>query len=480
MYKYLILFLLSFCVVYGQSDNTGEFFKELIAGSKDLSEYVPPGELSKSQRLNISYENIQNKFLISYDIDEKVKQQLRSGAFQYELIKESLNNNYLKVTFSVPGLKYEKDFYFHNGRLISPVTYHTLNWRMYKSKYFTIYVSDTTLLNRYSVELLDGYVISMLELLQVDSTDRSLLEKEKIIYVLCKDQEEIKTITGFDTRGLYILAYDEVVTTFNCHFHELSHLMINYKLKTLPLYTLPFFQEGFAAATGGRGGIRRNIILDTGHYLHSSGITPFNSILTHKEFLAEDASVSYPVAALYTSYLLNSFGVNSFLKLYRDYSGSFSKVSSLSSEMITLPPVEDFEKFVINYQRRGGITIENDEQFTTFYDGNYLIMSESDNYYKFSVQKNFSIKEAEAPGYRSKKFAELFPGTRYQGEKYAVTVSEAEININNLYTNILMATYYAGFSGNFRQVPSENGFFTFYVEKDIFEEDLKTLEINIH
>jgi hypothetical protein len=481
--RYFYIFLLFSNLLYAQevSPLVQSFFEKLIAGDTDLSEYVLPEELNKSNRLNISYDGITNKFLISYDIDEEVKSNIKKRSLKYELSRLELKTNYSRVTFSLPDMNYQKDFYFYSDRLISPVAYYSLNWSSYESRYFRFIISDTTLFNRYSAELLDSYVGNMLGLLQVDNADRKLLEKEKILYIICKDPDEIKTITGFNTMGIYIMAYDEIITTINCHFHEVSHLLMNFKLKQLPLYTLPFLREGFASSTGGRGGIGRNIILDTGHYLHSSGFIPFNSILTYNEFFSEDASVTYPVSAIYSFYLLNTYGVNSYLSLYEKYSGDFNHVNNLEVDMISLPPVADFEKFIAGYNPRGGIMISNNEMFTTFYEGNYYKIAESENYYKFFVQKNLTLRASVPPlNYISKKFRELFPGSVYNGDKYAITANANEISIHNLYTNILISSYYSGFTAELGKVPEEEGFLVFYVDKKIFEEDIKTLTASFY
>ena len=46
-----------------------EFISKLIKNSNDLEKFVLSQELKISKRLNIKYEGVKNKFLISYDID---------------------------------------------------------------------------------------------------------------------------------------------------------------------------------------------------------------------------------------------------------------------------------------------------------------------------------------------------------------------------------------------------------------------------
>ena len=189
----------------------------------------------------------------------------------------------------------------------------------------------------------------MIKLLQISDDRMNLLQKEKINYILCKDQNEIKKISGFDTRGIYILAYDEVITTFNTHYHELSHLLMNFKLQNLPLYTLPFFQEGFAVAVGGRGGIGRNILLNIGYFLEKSGYLKFNAILSKEDFMSENASMTYPAAGLYNYFLISNYGINSYINLYLKYSGTSKQVNEFIASKIFLPPVETYKKFLNDF-----------------------------------------------------------------------------------------------------------------------------------
>jgi hypothetical protein len=306
------------------------------------------------------------------------------------------------------------------------------------------------------------------------------LEEKKIIYILCKDDDEIKKITGFNTRGLYILAYDEIITTYNCHFHELAHLLINFKLKTLPLYTLPFFQEGFAVAAGGRGGLSRNVLFDAGYFLQKSGIIKFNSILTKEEFLSEDASVTYPVSGLYSLFLMKEYGIGSYLKLYRKYSGTENFTSGIKVNSLMLPPIGNFEKFADSMNSSGLMAIDvHDKNGKIISEGPFYSIRKTEDSYLISVRKNILLTPAvKSDEYISKKFSEVFPGVEYKGEKYLITAAAREVNIYNLYTNILIASYTAGFSLENKEVPAEKGFFKFMIRKEVFDENLESLSVS--
>ncbi len=77
--------------------------------------------------------------------------------------------------------------------------------------------------------------------------------------------------------------------------------------------------------------------------------------------------------------------------------------------------------------------------------------------------------------YVSKKFVEQFPNINYQGQKYLITADKNEVNIYNLYTNSLIASYTMGFTIDAESVPIEDGYFSFYVKKDVFDENKSEL-----
>ncbi|MGE5401805.1 MAG: hypothetical protein ACM3S2_15500 [Ignavibacteriales bacterium] len=478
----LLIFSLSI-PLKAQEQNGSEinsFFRSLISGSKDLAGYVLPSELAKSQRLGISYNEAPDKFLISFDIDASVKEKIRNGNNSYEVLKENLEDGFTKAVFQVKKLNYKKDFYFRNGKLVSGTLYFTRNWKNYTTGYFDFYISDTSYFNDYSARELETFVEGLCDLLKLDNRDKEILQKNKIIYILCRNAEEIERLTGFNTRGIYLLAYDEVVSTYNCHFHELAHLLMNFKLRNLPLYTLPFFQEGFATAVGGRGGIRRSVLLDIGCFLQKSGYIPFNSILTRKEFSSEDASTAYSVSALYNMYLLQEYGIEPYLKLYRNYSGSDSLVSGLKPESIQLPPNERFNSFLNRYENRSGISFE--EKGTPaklIYEGKSGRIYEGGNFYKIRLRSNMLFSQQDTLyNYISKKFTELLPKTTYRGAKYLITADKKEVNVYNLYTNDLIALYSTGYSLNNMDVPVKDGYFDFYLNKSVFDEDLEYLQVS--
>ena len=259
-------------------------FIKLLVNNGDISEFIDPQALYFSNRLGIQYQNVINKFLISYDIEDEIRGQIKNHHLDYQTEITTLEDEYSLLSFQIPILDYHREFYFRGNLLVSPISYYTRNWFIKDSKHFRFILSDTLYWNSYCTENLEQFYQRTATLLGFSAKQEKLIEQQKIYYILCHDEAEIKDLTGFITRGMYNLANDIVITTFNAHYHELVHLLINFKLKNLPLYTSPFFQEGLAVALGGRGGKEPQVILNLGLFLQKSKMLSYQDILSKNNF----------------------------------------------------------------------------------------------------------------------------------------------------------------------------------------------------
>lgn len=265
IYAIVIGLLLILPIVHSQSVSN-KFIDALIYNKPEITDYVNKGELENSRRLGIQYNGVKNKFLIGNDIPEEIKAGIKSGKFKYDVSEKSLEDSFTEVTFKSPDANYSKVFYFDDG-FVTSSTYVSRNWVKKESKYFSFSIQEPKYFNDYCIKRLDQFVDMVADTLGFTITEKRILEKEKIGYVFCADENEVKNITGFSAKGMAMLGTDEVVTSYQTHFHEVAHILINYKLKNLGLYTLPFFMEGFAVAMGGRGGMAPRVVTDLGYYL---------------------------------------------------------------------------------------------------------------------------------------------------------------------------------------------------------------------
>lgn len=329
---------------------------------------------------------------------------------------------------------------------------------MLHGKYFDYFISNEIFFNTYCIKKLDDYVDKVALQLSISRSEKDALENKKILYVFCKDADEIKQITGYSSRGQYIINSDAVVTTYPCHFHEVSHFLINYKLKSLPLYTLPFIQEGLAVATGGRGGQSADVINDIGYYLVQNNITDYKSLFKIENFKNEDASISYPLAGLFSKYLLDK-NADDYLSFYRKYSGNIEVLSRINSESIDKETFNDFEKYLQSYKTNNGISFEEN----------------ADAFQIKTAVQFFLTPEIPLQNYSSIKFIELFKGREYKSEKYYFAIDTNEINIYNLYSNELIASYVNSFNKNPVKY-FQNNEFTFYIAKSLIYENINDLK----
>jgi len=487
------IIVISFFILFDSfvfpQDKQKEFIEALINNSENLEEYVDKDELTKSTRLGINYDSVMNKFLISYDIDEKIKAEVNKNGLKYEVKTNTLDNEYSLSEFYVPTLNYSKHFYFKNSKWISPVTYYSKDWATKTSKYFIFKISEPKYFNDYCVNKLDEFVDSLVALLEFDEHQKQLLEKEKIYYILCKDEKEIEEVTGFNTRGIFLTAFVEVVTTYNTHYHELAHLLMNYKLKNLSLYTLPFFQEGFAVAVGGRGGMAKRVVLDIGYYLQESGILTYDSIITNEGFYNEDASLTYPVAGLYNAFLLKELGAGQYLKLYRCVNTSIDNLDNILVSSLHLPDYTEFLFFLKDYSENPCIYVdENDTNKIYIELGNRdsLIVkagmfNKIKDYFKFSIRSPFVFSPQDfgvvSSNYISRDYIDITGDTSHISRvlKYGITADTNSVNLYNFYTNEVIASYIRNFTIDNKSVPLINSKYEFFIRDDVFENDLENV-----
>ncbi len=476
--KIIFFLLLFFPFAYTQTisnDRIDKIITLLITNSPDISNYINPNELKIAKRFGIEYEGIENKFLIANEIPKEFTNDLLTGTIKYEYKLEGLEDNFSLLTITIPTLTLKSEYFLKDSFLVTSTYYHARNWKTITSDHFQFFVSDETLFNDYSINLLEDFINRMTEILSFTVDERNKLKEKKIFYFLCRDEEEIQKVTGFATRGIFILAQDHVITTYNTHYHELLHFLINYKLRKLPLYTHPFLQEGFAVAFGGRGGLEAHTISEMGVFLIKSGFANYKELLSKLDFQKTDASISYPISGLYTEFLMKNIGIDNYLKLYRKYSGSSEKVLSEKINENDLLSDDKWNLFIDSLSSQNPIMI-NTELFVSDYKlitkQNDFEVYENEKEYLFKIRDTLLISTPTIlSNFKSKIFSQHFPNRKYNSEKYLIIANQNEISVYNLFTNNLIGKYVASFSLPPKTVPYKDGFYEFVIKKDLFDED---------
>lgn len=463
---FILLISALFVIPFSYSQKVANnFIDALINNTENISDFVDADERKRSKCFGINYTGIENKWLISFDIPDEIKQGFREGKFNYTLQTQQLENGFSVVTLAVGSPLYLQKFYFLNDKFVPPSRYFTTNWEDKRSKYFIFRISEPKYFNDYCIKRLDDFVDSLCTLLEIEPERKKLLEKEKIYYTFCVDENEVEKITGYKSKGMSVLAYDEVITAYQTHFHEVAHLLINYKLQNLGLFTLPFFLEGFAVAVGGRGGMAPRVVTDLGYYLQKTGFMTYDSLLTYESFYLQDPNMTYAISGLYNRFLIDELGGRKYLEMYKSFNGDLNFVSNIASGDVLLHPVQVFHNYLKKYDADRNLII---------YDPDWINSdtikgvwnTEIGDYYavRWCDHTDITIDNIIHTNYMSRKYSELFPGETYRNEKYSIiTDSRKSIKIFNLFNDELIASYDENFS------PGNKEYYRYFlVRKDLF------------
>lgn len=485
--KYL-MFGICCLLVFGQqtlsqpilSKSTAEtFFEKITKGNTDLSEFVLAEDLAMSKRLGITYDRAPNKFLIQNDIDPKIRRLVRLKRAKASHKVEPLVEGYSKFIYSVPEKEYEKAFFFKGDKLISRANYTTRDWQRVSTRFFSFIISHEADYNTYAVSLLEAFVEEMFVTLAISPADQEVLEREKIVYILCHSTDEMAEITGVANRGEYMLSHDQIISTFNCHRHEVAHLLMNYKLKRLPLYTHHLLQEGFACAFGGRGDKDPAVILNLGVFLQGSEFMDYNDLLAHQTFVENDPSLSYPLSGIYNRFLMAEWGLEKYLKFYLRHSGDSPDLSKYDVKPSELPPTEALTEFLSAYEESVAISFaEFDYTEKPMIKKKWGRVWDGGDQYHFMLKKPIRLRPKKPlKEFQSQEYQEMFPDDKYKGEKYILEVTDDEVKLFNFYTATLVVFYAKGLSLEPQDIRNAEGEFQFTLKKSVFDEDISKMKV---
>lgn len=470
----LLIFLLNFSLLAQSVPQ--KFFDALVYDKGNITDFINKETYTRSKCLGITYSGVKEKALLTFEIPEKMKEDIVSGKHKLEIF-ESTEGKYTVVNITIPGYNYGRTYYFDGGFI--PVSeYMTRQWGKLESRYFKFRLQDATFFNDYCVKRLDDFVDMMADTLGFTREEKELLAKEKILYTFCSDEKMVEKITGFRSKGMALLANEEIVTAYQTHFHEVAHILINYKLKNLGVYTLPFFMEGFAVAMGGRGGMAPRVVTDVGCFLQQTNFLTYDSIFTNEQFYSNDLNMSYAISGLYNMFLINEIGISKYLELYREVNGDLSYVNNIVISQIDLPSKEKFNTFLSEYSSQRIMYVNAKDTITAEPDtnessGNFII---SGNYINFVVKEKYSIgftEQLNPKDYYSRKFAELYKTDKKCILKYCFITGKEFIDIYNLYNDELIYSYSKGLSVNPISIPKTGKYYNFFIISSLFGRDFE-------
>ncbi len=466
-----------------------------------------PLVISASKRLGITFTDVRAKYDCASPV-HKYLEAIRDGIAEAKVVDISRHDDWAQLTvqlashsdsLSVTYYAVESD---DGWRLAAPIYLFTKGWRKQHTQYATIYYNDSSKINRHAYDALDRFVESQGRKLGLSDDDLALLESRKIDYFLC-NEDEIKKLTGYDTRGMGEFQYDAVITRHLPHEHELVHLLVNYALKKLPLYTLPFMQEGSACYLGGRWGRSREVIMYTGYINLAYDFCQMEDILTYNDFHATIGipDVSYPISALFVGYLIEKAGTVKFMELYLNLSGTDREIQSFDlayikktiEEVCGLPWAEiekGFEDYRKQYSHSGikpaEISPEGNPDIEISGEGSVVSVWDLGGKYHFDIQLSPDVKGGtvlfddssynQDAAYRGALFVEHHPQEKYNGEWFGLCFSPEEIGLYDYLCDKLQAKYIPSLSPHGDLLNPETGMLRFVLEKSaVVPADLKKL-----
>jgi hypothetical protein len=498
--------------LYAQPETVFDaYLQALVAEDWEKAEtYWLPEEIRTSKRLGIAYTGTKVKYDCASPVISALEG-IRSEDVKVSVTEIIHHDDWaqMSVQLTTPGDSAKVSYYLMKSegdwRLVSPLFIHTRNWRKHDTRYFTVRFSDASLINKHALEELDRFVVSVGKYLVLSPLEMQRLEEEKIDYYLC-GEEETKKLTGFSTPGMTNLQSDAIVSRHLPHYHEMVHLLMNYALKELPLYTLPCFQEGIAVCLGGRWGKSPGVIFQIGHFTLAQEIFQLEDVLSYDGFhrKVNNPDFSYPLSGIFVKFLIERFGMERFRPLYRGLSGAEATVRAFSvedvqskvskiCEMSWVDIGNEFagywEQFEFSGLVPGGYLVPNEPMMIVKSAGLYAQVWDLDDAYLFGIRamtdtpsgvilmKDSSWSVAES--YRSRLFAEHLPDAPYDGEVYGIQFSADDVGLYDYYTNNLVAKYVSSFSPSSDYWEPEERTIRFRLEKSVLRREISDFQLRL-
>ncbi|MCH8991468.1 MAG: hypothetical protein IIA44_06930, partial [Acidobacteria bacterium] len=319
------------------------YIDALRAGDWQVAEsHWVPHAIAAAHRLGISYEGIDAK----YDCTSPVVLALdaiRDGSIEVAIGAPGRVEDHVVVPVRLSGGEFGgagTEFPYHlvafqeTWRLTSLLDVKTRRWPTRTTRYVVLHYSDSSLVNGYALTEMDRFIDSLGRLLGLGADRMHRLEREKIDYYL-GTPADCERLAGVAVPGLTDLPSDAIITNTLPHRHEIVHLMINYRLGALPLYTLPWLQEGAAVSFGGRWGKSARVMVQLGGFVVTNELAPLEDLLAFRDFDGGGGNdMSFAASGLLVSCLVARHGVERFLSLYSRLSGDADEIQGWTSKEI--------------------------------------------------------------------------------------------------------------------------------------------------
>jgi hypothetical protein len=454
-----------------------------------------PEDLAASRRLAISYHDLPFK-LDSASLLVLEHERIQAGEISVSLGDISTEGSLARIRFDlqVGQQSATADYYAvradETWRFANPATALAAAWERQRTEFLDLYIQPPGRISLAAVRLLDDFIAATCGRLEIPADRVELLREQKIRYFL-GDEATVAVIVGAPTRGAALLQTDAVITSEPCHLHELAHLLVNFARQELPLYTLPFMQEGVAVALGGRWGRAPAVMQGLGRYTLQSGMLAWEELLTWDEFQGQAADWTYAPSGVLAGFLLETLGGARFLELYGKLSGGLADLRQLDRatilDMICLAAAMDLENLSARFSAHvdrlscGGVQPAGDGRGEIFaglqQDGVVVTVSQDDHWLYWELAgENLPAEWAVLwpdpgpdpdAGTPSRLFAERFPDREYRGELLALVCAPGEIGLYDFRTDLLTVKFVESFCPDRSLAGPEGALLPFKIRRDL-------------
>jgi hypothetical protein len=476
------------------------YFDLLKSGNLESAGFLwTPDVRERSSRLGISYQGAPLKVDCASPIVRNLEVMRNFLQPPVKDTKELMDGKFVRLEYSaivggelVNHLYYAEkdgDYYW----LTAPQDMYTELWPIRETKYLRLHIDPDRMrfIHNVGFDQADKFIEKTSLALGLSRADLRHLESVKIDYFYCGSDELVTELTGHKIKGMFDMPTGDIVSSFFPHFHEIVHLLTDYKLRDIPLYVQPIIREGLAVHYGGRWGKAPESMDQLGTYLLQQDIISLDSLLSMNGFQDNASSgIAYPVAGMFAGFLLERIGQDKFLNLYRSLAADFETVYSMTIEqtqsaILAAAGGDSWQKLSAEFneycQNRANLNgsaqpgameggkklISNDAIIVTADDDwiGFEFLSHSDKAptgnLLFGFDENLSEKS-------SMLFVEQY-GTseEFEGYRYGLRVDGNEAGLYDYGSDCLVAKFISGFSKSSDYYDSDKNAITLRLRRNV-------------
>jgi len=452
---------------------------------------------SWADQLGIKYKDVPVKLEVGSALLSNLSL-LRSGAATIAIDTITMNRGFAKINYRITTKEttYTDAHYAVTTATVVPsltssLRVFTESWDQVQGKYFDLSYRDLKSFERSNVDAADQFVEATAKTLGISEGKMTNLQKTKFRMVLCESFGEVQQLTGMPVHGDFYRPLDAVISKFSPPYHEIAQFLVAYAIDSLPLYTLPFMEEGTATFLGGRMGRTAPVTLYLGGYIYRSGNCEWADLLTYDSFRSweDNPDFTYPVAGLFCKFLFEEIGKEKYFQLYRQLSGSEAEVRAITEKKfqdivaaitgkVWVALQTEFKTYVAKQSSAGILAGAPDRGKIVYESGTtefQIRILEDSAYYNVEITPKAGdvkaavlIGEGQAEGpYESFLFKEYFPESTWKRQHYALIFSAAEAGTYDFYMNAITGKYSVGFGANEPIHKPGTNHYRFRVEKQL-------------